>query len=403
MMKQSDQAPNPIVPWSWWIWAIHGAFIYIFQYYMFTSGKPDWVKNSFSAFNLGVELSYAVWWSGICLFLGACLFYRAASACQSIRDSWYWIVLSVAMLCLCYDEIGSLHEMVSKTFGWQYLIPIGLVFIAGFMSALVALYRQPGLKLAAVLIFIGIALFGAVASLEFIEHNVELGPTESRKRLLTEESSELFAMSLIIIAGLISLKHLGIENRRLANVAGNLQTLVLHPAVVFALFVIQFVAIILFAATNPGSFSEGNPAAVFPILIYFVLFLIAIQNSRLITMETPTKLMWWGLALVFLFTSLCQIHGFTSLMLKNQIAFTWFIEPCAYWMTTLIPLGLLTVFLWYQGRLNIVKTGIDLVLLGIIMVLFYPDNYAPMVYELYSGCTGYVCYRLISGQLNSRI
>jgi len=381
-----------VIPWWYWIWLVHILFVGSMYLYMFTPYKPDWFKQIFSAISLGAEQNYAVWWSGICLFIGSHLFYRAASAQPEFNKSWKWTVLSLGMLALAFDEIGSLHEMVSKIAGWVGLVPFAIVFIAGFGAALLAMFRQPGYRIAGALILIGILLFAAVASLEFVEHNIDMNKRQQKSRLIIEEGIELFAMSLIIIAGLISLKQLGVTDRKLSAVIGNTRDLFLHPQVVFLLFAIQFIAVAAFAIPHAGRFSEGDPSVVFPLIMYFSLSMICIRFGLL----SRRYLLWWGFALLFLFTSLCQIHSFTALMNRLQLDFNWFRYPPETWYITVVPLlGLCAVFL-LKGWISLRIMLPDIILFICIIAILYPDNHSPMIYNLFSGCTAYLCYRLIN-------
>jgi hypothetical protein len=380
--------------WPIWIWLVHGLFVGVLYLYMFTPFKPDWFKMSFSAMSLGHEENYAVWWSGICLLIASTLFYRVASSCQSVTSSLKWYVLSVALLALGYDEIGSLHEMVSKVGDWPALLPFALIFMIGFGYALSGLFRMPGYRIPAILILLGLGLFASVASLEFVEHNIKMTWHQQRNRLIFEEGTELFAMSLIIIAGLLSLKQVTVSDRRLSEIfnPGNLHG---HVYGVFFLFAIQFTAISLFALPHAGNFSEGNPAAVFPVFMFFTLFLTCIYIAR----THGDTLIWRGFAAVFLFTSLCQIHSFTKLLHRLE----YFVEPFTHapdtWIITLAPLALVGSALLWRKKLATRAALIDSALFLAAVAILYPDNDLPMNYHLFSGAVAYLCYRwlMLSG------
>ena len=392
--RQSDSPGNTnssFPAWSIWIWLVHGLFVGALYLYNYTPFKPDWFKMSFSAISLGREENYAVWWSAICLLIPSTLFYRMASSCQSVASSFKWYVLSLALLALGYDEIGSLHEMVSKVGGWPALLPFAIIFIAGFGYALWGLFKMPGYRMPAVLIIMGLGFFASVVSLEFVEHNIKMSAHQQRNRLIFEEGSELFAMSLIIIAGLLSLKQANIVDRRLSEVF-NPENLRRHDYGVFFLFVIQFAAISLFALPHAGNFSEGNPSAVFAIFMFFTLFLTCTHIAR----NHGGKIIWWGFATVFLFTSLCQIHGFTTLLHKLE----YFVEPFTHapdtWLITLAPLVLTGAILMWKKKLVARTTLIDSALFLAAAAILYPDNDRPMNYHLFSGAVAYLCYRWFS-------
>ncbi len=385
------------IPWWYWMWGIHILLVGSLYLYMFTPYKTDWFKLMFPTISLGQEENYAVWWSGICLFIASSLFYKIASANPTLKSSWKWGVLSLAMLALAFDEIGSLHEVVSKFGGWEALIPFALIFIVGFMAALFVLVRTPGYRIAAVLIFLGIALFASVALLEFVEHNLELTNRQQRRRLLIEEGVELFAMSLIIIAGLISMKREGITQRSLSEVIGNTRQLFFHPTLVFALFGIQFVAISGFAVPHAGMFSEGNPASVFPIFMYYILSMMCIHIGHV----QRNYVLWWGFAGLFLFTSLCQILSVISLILRLQFNFYYFLYPPSTWMVTLIPMAVLCAVFLFNRWISLRKLIPELILVFCVIIFLYPDNHSYMVYFLFSSCTALFCYRLLNHYVQS--
>jgi hypothetical protein len=389
--RQADSPGNTssfFLAWPIWIWLFHGLFVGVLYLYMYTPFKPDWFKMSFSAISLGYEENYAVWWSGICLLIASTLFYRMASHCQSVASSLKWYVLSVALLALGYDEIGSLHEMVSKVGDWPALLPFALIFMAGFGYALFSLFKMPGYRIPALLIILGLGLFASVASLEFVEHNIKMTSHQQRNRLIFEEGTELFAMSLIIIAGLLSLKRANIVDRRLSEIF-NPENLRGHEYGVFFLFAIQFAAISLFAMPHAGNFSEGNPAAVFSIFMFFTLCLTCIHIAR----NNHNKIVWWGFAAVFLFTSLCQIHGFTKLLHKLGHFVELFTHAPDTWIITLAPLALLGTALLWSKKLATRTALIDSALFLTVVAILYRDNNLPMSYHLFSGAVAYLCYR----------
>ena len=386
---------KPLVPWSIWIWAVHGLFVFVMWRYMYIHAKPEWFKQTFSALSLGHEENYAVWWSGICLFIGSQLFYRVAVHARDNREVLAWAFLSVGLLSLAYDEMGSLHEMVSKVGGWQALVPFGVVFMAGFGYALVLLFARPGYRLAATMILLGLGIFGSVASLEFVEHNISMDRSTQRLRLIVEESIELFAMSLFIIAGLLCLKEKGVGNRRLSEVIGNPRASYRHGLFTFSLFALQFFLIAAVAIPNAGQFSEGNPAAVYPVIQFFALFLVC---YRLAGREGPAWI-FAPLGLVFLFTSLCQMHGFVALLNKLEMGVTAFTLDRDIWLVTLVPLALSWGAALATGRTRLTTLAPDLVLFAGIAILLGPDNDRPMIYHLFSGAVAYLCYRaLVSWQ-----
>lgn len=384
------------IPWWYWIWLVHIVFVGVMFMFMFTPFKPEWFHRIFSSISLGHERNYAVWWSGICLFIASGLFYRIASAESKISKSWKWIILSVGLLALAFDEIGSLHEMISKFFGgWKGLLPFALVFMAGFGAALFSLLRKPGFRAPAILIILGMSVFASVAMLEFVEHNIKLNSHQQRTRLIIEEGLELFGMSLIIIAGVISLPRVGVNDRRLSEVIGGVFNLAAHPAIVFLLFAIQLFMITAVVTPHTGLFSEGSPGSVFPIFLNFVLAMMCIHISHKNPHGIGAKFLWWVFATIFLFTSLCQIRSFAELLTRLDFDFPWFVETPDTWLITLLPYLLLMVTFVIRRWISIKLIIPDLILMVCIIFVLYPDKDLYLVYFVYSSCIAYICYRLL--------
>ena len=378
-----------IFPWWAWMWGVHTLFVGILYFYNLTSMRPTWFKQIFSSISLGTEENYAVWWSGICLFIAASLFYRVASAQPKFSESWRWIILSLSFLALSFDEIGSLHEIVATYFGWAGLAPFALIFGVGIGAALFSMFRQPGFRIAAFLIGLGILLFASVAGLEFVEHNIDLTRYQRRYRLILEEGTELLGMSLLIIAGLLCLRHLSIEQRKLSDIIGDPGSLVMHHQIIFILFALQFLIIAVFAVPYEGVFVEGNPASVFPIFMFFILFLMCFQKAR----QQTQKAIWGVMSLLFLATSLLQIQNIGYLLSKMEIYIPWGRFAPDTWIITFVPLLVTGLYVFFKKSGSIKIISIDCILVLGILIVLYPDNETAMIYKLFAGCVAFVCYR----------
>ena len=121
-----------IVRCWYWVWLISAMFVGAMVMFFLTR-YPPWLHYSYRGISLSHEMSYGVWWSGICLFLAAIVYANVgAMAERGSSKSWPWYLLAVGMLALAFDEVGSLHETVARAAGWQGLVPFGLVFGIGF-------------------------------------------------------------------------------------------------------------------------------------------------------------------------------------------------------------------------------------------------------------------------------
>ena len=371
------------------MWAVHIVFVGILYVENLTSMRPTWFKQIFSSISLGTEENYAVWWSGICLFIAASLFYRVASAQPKLSESWRWVILSLSFLALSFDEIGSLHEIVATYFGWAGLAPFALIFAVGIGASLFSMFRQPGYRIAAFLISLGVLLFASVAGLEFVEHNIDLSRHQRRYRLILEEGTELLGMSLLIIAGLLCLQHLSIERRKLSEIIGEPNSLAMHHQIVFILFALQFLIIAVFAVPYEGVFVEGNPASVFPIFMFFILFLMCFQRAR----QQSSKVVWSLLSLMFLITSLLQIQNIGYLLSRMEVYIPWGRFAPDTWIITFIPLLVTGLYVFLKSSASAKTIAWDCALILGVLVVLYPDNQTAMIYKLFSGCVAFVCYR----------
>ena len=81
----------------WWMWAIHAGFVWIMYRFMFFKSER-WLRHSFEGLGLSFEMNYAVWWSGICLFLASIVYFRISEIDERCRAPW--IVLGTIMVAL---------------------------------------------------------------------------------------------------------------------------------------------------------------------------------------------------------------------------------------------------------------------------------------------------------------
>ena len=249
------------------MWLAHGFFVYV-MYKFFYFKQDAWTKEVYRVLGLSYEMNYAVWWSGICVFIASLIYFRMGQIDTQTRRSWN--ILGFVALALCLDEIGSLHETVAEYGGWMGLLPFAVILGAGFLSSIYALAKTPNNLLPASLIFTGVAIFGAVAGLEYVEHNVELGHADQRLRLIVEEGIELFAMGLLVTAGLIAYyRNLNfsknLDSLRLTSISVVLNAVFCNPLVMFLLFAVQISVVVAFIIPNftlfPLGYGVGNLTA----------------------------------------------------------------------------------------------------------------------------------------------
>jgi hypothetical protein len=393
----------------WWIWLIHGFFIYA-MYEFFYFRQLPWKQDTYRALGLSYEMNYAVWWSGICLFLASLIYFRIAELHSPTRR--YWNVLGLITLALCCDEIGSLHETVAELGGWNGLLPFAAILGGGFLWSLYHLFRQSATHLPSVLIFTGVAIFAGVAGLEFIEHNVEFTRTNQRLRLIVEEGSELIAMGLLITAGLLAyLRNSDIMNQNddisLSSISGVLRQGFFLPQIMFVLFAIQLSVVALLIIPNfslfPFGTGEGNLTGLYPVLLFISLGLFCLNQAKNkgSMRGRNKKIIHWKLpGYLLIATSIIQLYNLNEfingIFQSDWITLT---EPPTSWFMTLIP-WIITVWIFSPGgKKGILKTLGHLGILIVAAAFLSPGTKNLQIvdcyYFLFSSCVAYSCYIFI--------
>ena len=380
------------------MWALHILFIAIMFSYFFLS-RTTWFYESYRAISLTHEMTYAVWWSGICLFLAAITFLRAA---ELDRDrTWVWIVLALAMTALCMDEIGSLHETVARAAGWRGLAPFALVFGCAFLWALSKLVKQKEFIPVAMLIVLGVGIFVAVAGLEFVEHNVIIYNVHLQKlRLIGEEAIELVAMGILVTAGLIACRNAArangsSEHLGLVHISKVFKNGFRFDHWLFVIFALQMTVTIAYIVPNYTFFPEGNVSSLFPILLFLSMGLYCLNKN----LSEPSK-GWRGLGWVFVITSVLQVYNFNEFVNKLfQIEWEWLLQPPASWLVTLVPWLWLVVKSIRAGRSALKQVLGQLLLLVLVIAMMSPDfeflYRIDFLYFAFSSCVAYCCFLML--------
>lgn len=382
----------------YWIWLVSAFFVGAMVVY-FLMDHPAWYRASYRGISLSHEMSYAVWWSGICLFLAGLIFARVAElAAGAGRATWPWLVMALAMLALCFDEVGSLHEVVSRIAGWSGLLVFAAIFGVAFGLALFNVCKRPELRIVVLIVIISLAIFVGVAGLELVEHKMRGVHHLYRKiRLIGEEGIELLAMGLLITAGLIAMARMGDDDRRFLNAASVVDRLLDYPVTVFFLFVAQIIAAEAFIVPNYTFFPEGIPSVLFPMLMFFSLGIMA----QLRVSDSIVAGYWRWMALILIATSAMQMYNLNTLV--NQVVgvpANIMTGPPLSWMATMIPLILLA---WQGLRSN--ALGLrdiihPLTVLLLAYLLLYPDlQFSHRIeyhYFAFSSVVAYSCYQLMA-------
>jgi len=335
-----------------WYWHCLVSLAFVVLMAMFFTGKyPAWLHYSYRGVSLTHEMSYGVWWSAIGLFIAGIIFAKVALLSnQQHLPAWPWYILSVAMVALCFDEIGSLHETVARFAGWQGLLPFAAVFGIGFLVALSNLMKRRAMRAAVALIVIGIGIFALVAGLEFIEHDPNfLHHFWRRFRLVGEETSELIAIGILITAGLIAMKRMGDPNRAFLNATSVVERLYQVPMLIFVLFLLQIILTLVLIVPNYTFFPEGNPSALFPVCLFFCLGILARQEA----LQGHAIGFWRLQSVVFFAASLMQMYNFNT-YINNLflVDIPLFVRAPFSWMIAVVPYLSLALVARAKGRIE---------------------------------------------------
>ncbi len=381
----------------YWIWLIDAVFVAAMVYFFFYK-YPGWYHYAFRGISLAHEMNYAVWWSGICLFLAGIVFANVGSMEQRRGGrAWIWYIMALAMVALCFDEVGSLHENVARVGGWLGLLPFALIFMVAFGMAFLYLLGNRPTRVVALLIFLAFSIFIAVAGMEFLEHLETFRHHFWRRvRQVGEEALELIAMGLLITAGLMAMRRMGDPDRRFDNATRVVYHLVDYPFAMFVIFLCQTVLTLALVVPNYSFFPEGNPSALYPMLLFFCL---GILSRQLAARGGGSIHVFLGFA--FFTTSLLQLYNL-NVFLNHvfSIDVPAMIAPPMSWLVTLLPYLVLAWKTLAEGLAQRREVGMHLLLFFLLYLLVFPDlEYrfrVDYLYFLFSGAVAWSCYLLIS-------
>lgn len=365
--------------------------------------KNPWLFHGYPAVSLTHEMNYAVWWSGIGLFVAGLVFFRVAQI--DVEKRLAFGILGLACVALCIDEIGSLHESVARIGGWVALAPFAMVFGAMFSWSLFILYRDTRTLWTALLVTLGVGVFVGVAGLEFIEHNIIIwDATLRRLRLIGEEAIELVGISFLVIGGLLAYRRLrhrdpAAADAGIISVSAVLDLAMRYPVLSFALFFMQTTMAIGVVLPHSNYLTEGNVLSLYPLLMAFSLGLYCFYRAR--SYSGRAQLQWLGLVLVL--TSVLQIFELYELVGKFLLATTGYngaaLQPPAFWFALLVPWTMSARMAVAAGVMQWRDVIVDLVLIGIVLIAIIPDLVNPdrreFLFFLFAGFIMFSCYRFI--------
>lgn len=156
------------------------------------------------------ENNFGAWWSGMLLLIGSVHAFDGYKLwkAQRTRLAQGWAAMSLILLILSLDEIGSLHEWIGFFLPgnvWLNILPFAVILLALFAFVFVTLWSNRDQRRALALLTLAIVCFAATAGQEYLEHYVEWEELERvtrGTRAAFEEGTEITGMLLIIAASI---------------------------------------------------------------------------------------------------------------------------------------------------------------------------------------------------------
>ncbi len=286
----------------WWLWIV------IIDVYLLVATEIVAYRIPFPGkgilfypFNLAVEMNLGVWWSGIILFAAALLAYENFCNREG-SEGLAWLVISMLLLGLSYDEVGSIHERVD---GWSDIIPLAIVGIVFFVFAIVRLFKRKETRKSAIIILSGFVLFGSVMLQEYLEWNIDWAHWLRGIRTGVEEGTELLG-ELLSLWGIVSQRKKKFPNMSLATIIADPLRMKYLPVVIFIGLLIHG-AVILFLGGNIAITGQGNPAVWYPSALFFVIFCASFWIA--ICASKAKRTYWIVLTAIFLLSSAGSVYN----------------------------------------------------------------------------------------------
>ena len=399
MSKMSTRAHSTITAPPWWLWTtlIHLFFITIAAAIIF-SAVPGWLESRDSALSLYHESNYAVWWSGYCFLAAGVIFYALTGNVSTNKDRFMWAVVAAVAFALSTDEIGSLHERLSRVGGWWALLPFAVIGTAAFGYAIGRTVLTPTHRLSGILILCSLLIFFAIAGLEFVEHNYRIRSRFlARGSLVLEEAIELFAASLLILSAILAYRKTRprIQQNSIVVTPSELpfvREILFLGLLLHLLIAIEWVPYLWTSRRSPD-YVAGNPVFWYPLFVFVILIYHCVSNARNDT-DVGAKAKWLVGAIIFFLLSTGQLynHGYFISGFLGNVPERWYAGTLARVLWTVIPV------LIYMAAIIPIRY---LLSCGVLLALvIYTLDFGRAVYfEKYyilSGFLSYLCFYLLS-------
>lgn len=143
---------------------------------------------------LGGENCVGAWWSGMLLLGAVFSFDGPLLKDRSVQERRGWLMLGFILLCMSFDEIGSVHE------GMSFKI-IGAIGLSMLVFSLIELSKGRIARRTFVRILVGFGLLGTIAIQERLQHSLQWNnQIIYGARAMLEEGTELCGMLVLLSA-----------------------------------------------------------------------------------------------------------------------------------------------------------------------------------------------------------
>lgn len=340
---------------QWWI--VPGAItllLLLFNSPWVRLRLPDVIRTKQWVFSLYLEMNFAVWWSSIIYLLSAALFYEIASG--DVRRRRPYLELSLLMLALVIDEVGSIHEWVSGIGGWTALMPFALFGALLLGDSLRLLWRDLETRPVAWLVLIGFLLMASVALQEYAEHNWTTAQWSEWYGRFIEETTELVGAWIILTAA--------VYRRQEFRWGGPPAAVVPDPTRMARLLPIIVLGLIghLVAAQLPllgvGQW-DARPSVIYPSVVFFLLacyaFWVPLNRPEESARSLEVRGFWSAVGLFFLTCSVGSMQnlwGFVGKLIPG-LAKRWFYEKFPIWVVLIVVVWCIGLALWQRRDLRL--------------------------------------------------
>ncbi len=345
-----------IIPWWAWIIAVDLFLIFVTSFH-YDRGSLFQGWRLISAFDLGMEMNLAVWWSAMLQITLALICFEKYVSLNKNAAALPWILLSTLFFILAFDELASVHERLSDLVLHTLYMPV--IFILANYS-IFRLFREEETKKTAIIIFLGFCFYGSVFIQELLEHRIDFPVWFKGIRLAVEEGSELLGTLIISI---------GIIQQRKEIRADSAKKVIAKPllGLPFKLFLwvglLVHILICYFIIPSLNDFSvSGNPGRFFPALVCFILFCFFFWKSK----EHERWRTYLVLAFVFLLASMSCIYDFGKLLPSWELTIASGLSVRGYFLSyVFLIFGVF--FLHISGSKSVPPAGIVLLVLLVVV------------------------------------